>query len=449
MYDLRLLKIVALYGLSTWKILSEEPSICSPPLNYPPPLKVVGVEWVLILTPKVVEKRFHVLINSACTIPVQPDKIIKGDSDVFYVTKKKISKPLPFRPVSIPTTTVTVPTTLTSASAASTSISTSSSTSSPAVISSVTHPSALLSTSLSTEVATLLSNTSPVPSPSTKRSFDIAIGSNDSNYAIAGRRHSVASDEKKSRYNSDKSAENLPLKINSAVEYKNLNSAAECVTSKIMTPVPGKFMTPNLPQIDLTPSYNLDLIKSPARAIERSSNLTLSSDFISPPDDSHLGVGFNRPSAILAPPLSLRMTPDKSRGSTDVVDLTRRSPRIIQLSSAEKKVSSPFTKKTMKRATSSSEASISPVLSPSASITIEKGTMKRNLMEVNDAGTSINNSQSSSSNSGNRIIKAAGKKAKVVPALPVKGLKAAKAPVAAAKESNGSGNIMNFFVSKK
>ena len=109
MYDLRLLKIVALYGLSTWKILSEEPSICSPPLNYPPPLKVVGVEWVLILTPKVVEKRFHVLINSACTIPVQPDKIIKGDSDVFYVTKKKISKPLPFRPVSIPTTTVTVP----------------------------------------------------------------------------------------------------------------------------------------------------------------------------------------------------------------------------------------------------------------------------------------------------------------------------------------------------
>ena len=452
LYDLRLLKTVALHGLSTWKILSEEPSICSPPLNYPPPLKVVGVEWVLILTPKVVEKRFHGLINSACTIPVQLDKIIKGDPDVFYLTKKKISKPLPFRPVSVPTTTVTVPTTSTTASTASTTIS--SSTSSPAVISSVTHPSALLSTSISTGVATLLSNTSPifpvaVPSPSTKRSFEIAIGNNDSNCAIAGRNHPVASDEMKSHDNSNKSAEKLALKVTPTVEKKILNSAAECVTSKIMTPVLGKSMTPNLLQIDVTPSYTLDLIKSPARAIERSSNLTLSSDFISPPDDSHLGVGFNRPSAILAPPLSLRMTPDKSGGNTGVVDLTRRSPRIIQLSSAEKKVSSPFTQKTIKRAASSSEATIAPVLSPSVSITIEKGTMKRNLIEVIDAGTGINNGQSSSSDSGSSIIRPAGKKAKVVPALPVKGLKAAKAPVSSAKESNGSGNIMNFFVSKK
>ena len=452
MYDLQLLKIVAAHGLSTWKILSEEPSICSPPINYPPPLKVVGVEWVLSLTPKVVEKRFHGLISSACAIPVQLDKIVKGDpSDAFYLSKKKISKPLPFRPLSAPTTSVIVPPIL--ASISTTSTTTATSASSPTVISSVTYPSVLSSTSISPEVVILPSNNLPtpaitVPSPSSKRSFETAIGNDDSNCALAKSDHSMTSDEKKSRNDSGKSAEKLALKVSSTVEKKSLSSAGECVTPKLMTPVAGRSMTPTSPHTDTTPSDTFDLINSPARAIGRNAFLPLSSDFISPPDDSHLGVGFNRPSAIVAPPLSLRMSPDKSRGSTSVVDLTRRSPRIIQISSAEKKGSSPCTPKATKKVASSSEVSNAPALSPVSLIT-EKVTMKRNLKEVIDATTSGSNHQSSGNNSGSSIIKPAGKKAKAVLALQVKGPKAAKAPIAAAKDSNGSGNIMNFFASKK
>ena len=69
-----------------------------PPPDYVPPGRIIGSEWAMTLTAKVAEKRSLLLIQSASCLVLHPDKIIANCGyDSFYASKRK-STPLLFRP---------------------------------------------------------------------------------------------------------------------------------------------------------------------------------------------------------------------------------------------------------------------------------------------------------------------------------------------------------------
>ena len=312
---------------------------------------------------------------------------------------------------------------------------------------------------------------------------------------------SVESDEPRFRKHPKKS---ITAELRNELE----NNVEDCLTPSSTASITRQSTIPKSPHTGGSDVLIFDHIRSPTRTIRRS--VSLSSDFISPPDDSHLGVGFNRPSAIVAPPLSLKMSPDKKKNSTIVVvDLTRRSPRIL----SGINITIPITeiKKITQCAQNDIQKGMKKILSPSdhdlvtppiilpitlpvtvlaadpAPLKSVKIGTKRNVKDIttalidnsnnnnnnnnndnNDNNNNNNNDESNSSNSSNSNnssssnsnhinIRSEGKKAKLIgvssqnpTSKVIKGSKAVKAPINLVKESNGSGgNIMNFFASKK
>ena len=70
-----------------------------PPPDYVTPGRIIGSEWAMTLTAKVAEKRLMTLIQTASCLSLHPDKIIAGcGSDSFYASKRKATPALQFRP---------------------------------------------------------------------------------------------------------------------------------------------------------------------------------------------------------------------------------------------------------------------------------------------------------------------------------------------------------------
>ena len=70
-----------------------------PPPDYVAPGRIIGSEWALTLTAKVAEKRLMTLIQTASCLALHPDKIVAGcGSDSFYASKRKATPASLFRP---------------------------------------------------------------------------------------------------------------------------------------------------------------------------------------------------------------------------------------------------------------------------------------------------------------------------------------------------------------
>ena len=332
-------------------------------------------------------------------ISLLPHKVIAGESsDPFYQSKRKVIQALPFKPVTSITATATVTATATAKASASTvpvttvgktvsaidlsvcALPSTSSSSSSASSSTSSSTSATSSSTPSLSAAT--TTTTSLPSKASikadkkdkkdkkiaesKGSGSVNDGSTMDVCIVLDEEvtvKDVSTDENKPRKRPINSSTSTPIKTKESAKEMKANTPTTLSTASLeKRPIAVESPHTDLTLPDMDTSKNLSL--SPVRKQPYRRSNSVSSDFISPPDDSHLGVGkgFLLSSDVIAPPLTLIMSPEKNASKSSatasasastsvsgsvsvstsvkgcaspgtvvsVVDLTRRSPRVFK-----------------------------------------------------------------------------------------------------------------------
>jgi hypothetical protein len=326
----RLLKEVTRCGLWQWKKIAEDSEVSSPPFDFTVPARIMGTEWVIALTPKVAEKRFSVLLNAASCLALVPDRIIPGhESDSFYLSKRKATQSSMFRnsapivPASAPVaaTVTAVPRAASSPKPSSTvsapvstvnsvaKITTSSSSFSSATSSSSASSSSTPAITAPCATSSVVTLSTPF-SPSAKRPLD----------ATSAEAVSIDGASGASTEGSAKRTKKHPLQSLLSLDSDKTGTH---------TPDPVRKSTP---ATDRTlPVEAVDIShQSPARKQYKRS-ISVSSDFISPPDNSHIGFLKRNGSDVSAAQLSMVLSPDAgSRSSARVRGVVLHEAEVVK-----------------------------------------------------------------------------------------------------------------------